>query len=535
MNAPLFPLAQPFDTAQMPDVSLTTIKSNLRDLVDQAQWDRLQSRCNDLLADHPQNAFILSCLGVAQFGQGHFQSARLSFEMTLAQDPQNHLAAMNLAKTCLKLKDAPAAVFAAQQATRIAAQTAETLAASQRLLGLAQSAAQNIPAAIEAYLRANDHAPCPTTWTHLGDAYRSLGQLEKAEQSYVQALTLTPDFTPAHLGLSTVHHYTADDPHLETMVYLLQHASTATAKRDLSFALARVFETLGAFETAFILLHQANALRKSELGYDPSHDRQRFDALHKSADLLQDIPLRPPEQRAEVTPIFVVGMPRSGTSLTQRILAGHSEISGAGELPYAARYGSDLVFGRRDVTPEAVQEFRDNYLTSIAAHAQGAAYVVDKMPQNFNLLALIIKAIPEAIIIHTTRDAKATCWSNYKQFFSSTGLQYCYDLNDITAYYKDYTNLMQRWMREFPDRIIALDYDALTIDPDRQIPMLISALGLEMQSACLRPHDDQGAMTTASAVQVRQKIYAQSSDKWRAYAPYITGNFHDLPEGYVIP
>ena len=151
------------------------------------------------------------------------------------------------------------------------------------------------------------------------------------------------------------------------------------------------------------------------------------------------------------------------------------------------------------------------------------------MPHNFLFIPLICAALPEAKIVHVQRNTAATCWSNYKQYFSSNGLGYCYDLKDVVAYYHLYTDLMKLWQSKYRDRIYNLNYEKLTSQQEIETRKLIEYIGLDWDEACLSPHKNTRSVRTASQQQVRQKVYQQSSETWRKYQPYLHGAFDRLP------
>ena len=161
--------------------------------------------------------------------------------------------------------------------------------------------------------------------------------------------------------------------------------------------------------------------------------------------------------------------------------------------------------------------------------SHGMIIVTDKTPQNFLFLPLICATFPEAKIVHVKRDPAATCWSNYKHYFVSKNLGYCYDLQDVVEYYNLYNHLMTIWQSEYGDRIYNLNYENLTTDQEKETRELIKHLNLDWEEACLSPHQNKRSVRTASQKQVRQKVYKGSSEVWRKYEPYLNGAFDSLP------
>ena len=222
-------------------------------------------------------------------------------------------------------------------------------------------------------------------------------------------------------------------------------------------------------------------------------------------------------------------MPRSGTTLIEQIISSHSKVTGAGELRYVAQHGFDLATGAHPINASSLFKFREKYLSELAKVSNGNVYVIDKMPQNFRFIALICAALPEAKIIHTSRDPRATCWSNFKQLFASENLEYCYDLEDVVSYYKLYNDLMKFWQSSYSNKIYNLDYEKLTTNQNYETRKLIEYLNLGWEEACLAPHRNKRSVRTASQQQVRQKVYQGSSEAWRKYEPFLDGAFESLP------
>ncbi len=221
-------------------------------------------------------------------------------------------------------------------------------------------------------------------------------------------------------------------------------------------------------------------------------------------------------------------MPRSGTTLIEQIISSHSDVTGAGELKYVSQYGANLALGSKAINTASLSEFRKKYLSELSKVSNGKRFATDKMPQNFRFIPLICAAFPEAKIIHVQRNAAATCWSNYKQYFSSKGLGYSYDLQDVVSYYRLYSDLMDLWQSEYGDRIYNLDYEKLTTNQKTETKRLIEYLELNWEKKCLLPHTNKRSVRTSSQQQVRQKVYQGSSEVWQKYEPLLDGAFDSL-------
>ena len=227
-------------------------------------------------------------------------------------------------------------------------------------------------------------------------------------------------------------------------------------------------------------------------------------------------------------PIFIVGMPRSGTTLVEQIISSHSKVTGAGELPYISRYGSKFITNKITPNRKNILEFRKQYMEHARSVNANTTFITDKMPQNFLFVSLISTAFPEAKIVHVKRDPRATCWSNYRQYFSANGLGYSYDIQDVVTYYNLYIDLMSFWQSEYHNRIYNLDYDLLTMDQENQTRKLIKYLDLGWEKVCLFPQKNKRSVYTASQEQVRKKVYTGSSREWLKYEQYLKDAFDNL-------
>ena len=229
-----------------------------------------------------------------------------------------------------------------------------------------------------------------------------------------------------------------------------------------------------------------------------------------------------------ITPIFIAGMPRSGPTLVEQIISSHSQITGAGELTYAAQFGGKIATGLSEVNDSALLDFRHKYLTKLRDVSNGNLIITDKMPQNFRWIGLLAAAFPEAKIIHFKRNPAAVCWANYKQFFASKNLGYCYALDDVVSYHCLYKNLIEFWTNTLGKRIYNLDYEFLTVFQESETRQLIDYLGLDWDEKCLSPQNNSRSVATASNVQIREKVYQGSSQKWKKYQPFLNGAFDSL-------
>jgi len=359
---------------------------------------------------------------------------------------------------------------------------------------------------------------------NLGNALKYLGKLEEAVTSYNKALQINPDFAEAHRNLSTAKKYHDGDPQTRQMLQLVERHSLSDEERmHLNFALGKAHGDIGNHDRAFSCLLDANRLRKEQLNYDISPARESFAKILSTFS--KNVPILKVVSESASTKdqqsIFILGMPRSGTTLVEQILASHSQVYGAGELELLGQSVNAIEWSSTQLSSGQLQSIRKSYLSRLMKIGASEPYVTDKMPLNFWWIGFLVAAIPESKIVHVKRDARATCWSNFKQFFSRKGIGFAYDLQDIAEYYKMYIDLMAFWHEKFPGRIYDLNYEALTEHQEVETRKLLEYVGLNWEDQCLEFHKTKRAVQTASDTQVRQKMYQGSSDEWRKYEKHL--------------
>ncbi|MDA9813374.1 tetratricopeptide repeat protein, partial [Planktomarina temperata] len=397
-------------------------------------------------------------------------------------------------------------------------------------MGIALKDKGKLEEAIKAYNKALAIKPDYTeAYNNLGATLQDQGKLEEAIKAYNNALAIKPDFADAHRLLSLLTKYTPDTAQISDVEALLQQIDINDSDRcNLLYTNAKMQEDLGDLSAAYASYVAGGGLRQKLLKYEFTQDEHLFDQIKRIAPKFKDVALSAASEPITHTPIFILGMPRSGTTLVEQIASSHSEVAGAGELKYVSLFGGQLAAGLTAPTLEAVSTFRERYLAELAKRAEGQPFVTDKMPQNFLYIALICAALPEAKIVHVQRSAEATCWSNFMHYFVLKGLGYSYNLGDTVKYYKLYKDLMHFWYQSYSDRIYNLDYDRLTEDQAPKTRRLIAYLGLNWEDACLAPEKNKRSVRTASQQQVRQKVYKGSSQAWRKYEPFLDGVFDEL-------
>jgi len=365
----------------------------------------------------------------------------------------------------------------------------------------------------------------------LANVLKAEGKLDSASACYQQVMVQEPGYTQAHFSYSNIHKYKdASDPHISSMLELRKRAGLQTENRiHLDFALAKAYEDVGDYSQAFDCLKSGNDLRSEEFNYDIESDRALVGSIIKafSRKALSNLQVN---AESSGRPIFIVGMPRSGTSLVEKILASHSEVYGAGELDYMFALGTSQFLGESNnfqylpldsYSPSTFEEVGKVYLDKIKSLNTRAHRVTDKMPFNMMMVGLIKIALPNAKIIHCVRDARDTCLSIFKQNFTTGNYRFAYNLKTVAQFHHLYAGLMQHWHEAIPNTIYDVSYEALTQNPDVEIRKLLAASDLEFEDQCLTFDKTEAVVKTASAFQVRQPMYTSSVGLWEKYQKFL--------------
>jgi len=362
--------------------------------------------------------------------------------------------------------------------------------------------------------------------SNLGNALHELGRLDEAEVSLKQAIVIKPNYAAVYRRLTLIKKFNKrDEIYLKMQDLYLDESLAEEQLCHINFGLAKASEDMGEVEQAFKHYREGNVLRKKLLNYDISQDIALFNQLKTSFPKININSLGDEYVSNKISPIFILGMPRSGTSLVEQIISSHSEVTGAGELSFVAQFGDSLAQGLSQTNKSALIEFRKNYLTKLENFSNGNLIVTDKMPINFLYVGLIAAAFPEAKIVHVKRNAAALCWGNFKQYFPTKNIGYCYALGDVISYYKLYENLMDFWENSLGKRIYNLDYELLTVKQENETRNLIDYLDLDWDDEVLSPQNNSRIIMTASNAQVRKKVYQGSSQQWKKYELFLDGAF----------
>ncbi len=361
-----------------------------------------------------------------------------------------------------------------------------------------------------------------------GQALSQLGRLTEARQAFERAVLLAPDFAGHHYELAGIGRFGESDPRLAGLKFLAKKIASLPEEEqvELHFALAKADDDRGRWDEAFSHFQAGNALKRRRIAYDEAM------FLGILRDLAAAFPREVVDARrgagdpSEV-PVFVVGMPRSGTSLIEQIIASHPDAAGIGESMYLHRLlgqnlaGADFPAHFSAVPNEALRRLGSLYVSRLKAMAPGAKRVVDKLPANFMLCGLIHLALPKARIVHAMRDPLDTCFSCYANLFSQH-IDYSYDLGELGRYYRAYAALMAHWRRVLPAGVMLdVSYENLVENFEAEARRLVAFCGLGWDARCLDFYKTKRVVHTLSAAQVRRPIYRTAVGRAAPYRPWL--------------
>ena len=363
----------------------------------------------------------------------------------------------------------------------------------------------------------------------MGLVMAELGRFDDAKEHYAKALTIDPQYYAVYYSLSAIQAQAAGVPEIAALEQRLQQSPPRTPEAAVSaeFSLGKMLEDQGEYDRAFGHFDLGNKIMRRLQPYSTAAQSAYIDSLLKSLD--ERFLARGVKAGLETeTPVFIVGMIRSGTSLVEQVLAGHPEVAGGGELPFLhqslSKYVDTLTAGGDKIaalSDENLRAMGEHYLAKIEALHPGARRVTDKLPGNFMLLPLIHTLFPKARIIHCRRDPLDTCVSCYLTHFD-TGHHYAYDQTEIGEYYRLYRRLMDRYTDIIgPGSMLTIDYEDLVGDIEGGARRMLEFCGLEWNPACLDFGKTQRMVKTASMYQVRQPAHSSSIGRWRKYASHI--------------
>ena len=481
-----------------------------------------------ILRQNPNNVDALRLLGAMAASQSRFDEAERRFRRAITLAPDFVRAIIDLGRILKEQNRYEEAIECFKKANRL--EPANVQSHFQLASTLAPAALTY--EAVEAHQRVlelqSDH---PGALLGLGHMLKTVGEQDEAIAAYRKFISLKPDSGEGYWSLANLKTYRlSDDDILEIESRLAKDDLTDQSRVNFLFALAKTYEDQGDFERAWGFYDKGNTTQRMIEQYDPVQTEVTNDAIVSVFDQ-QFLEENTGLGNTDPAPIFVIGLPRSGSTLIEQILASHSMVEGTSELPYLGRVATSLNRNRADGInyPVAARELGEkqfkalgqDYLDLAEMHrTEGTPHFIDKMPNNTPCVGFLHLILPNAKIIDARRYPVDSCFSCYRQLFAR-GQAFTYDLTDIGEYFLEYQRMMDHWHDVLPGRVLTVQYEEMVTDFENRVGRLLEYCELPWEDACINFHETERPVRTASSEQVRQPIYSKSINHWRNFEQYL--------------
>jgi len=486
----------------------------------------------EILRANPENVDALRLLGTLMMTVGRVHQSENLFRRAVAYAPDYVEAHLDLGRILKEQHRLQEAILSFERALELEPANIQ----ANFLLASVLAPAARTHDAIDAYRKVLNVRPRhPGAWLGLGHTLKTVGQQAEAIEAYRECIRQKPSNGETYWSLANLKTYKLTDEDIAAM-------ESQVARQDLDeefdiqsrvnflFALAKAYEDRGDFERAWQLYDEGNHTQRMEESYDPVQGEVMNDEIIRVFDT-EFLQQRSGGGHPSPEPIFIIGLPRSGSTLLEQILASHSMVEGTAELPYIGAVATSINRNRadgvnyphavRELTDEQLQKLGQDYLDLAHIHrSEGKPRFIDKMPNNFPSVGFIDLILPKAKIIDARRYPMDSCLSCYRQLFAR-GQSFTYDLTEIGEYFLEYQRMMDHWHSVLPGRCLTVQYEDMVTDFDNQVRRLLDYCELPWEENCARFYETDRPVRTASSEQVRQPVYTRSIHFWRNYAGHL--------------
>ena len=502
----------------------------LRDFV------KAEGICNQLISENPKNVFLYNLLGLILVGQDKIDDALNCYQKGIDLDQNNAMIYNNIALLYTNNKfDNKKAEYFYNKSIKANPINPE----AYNNLGTLYKSVDRFEEAINCFKKAIDNnSKFVQAYHNLGNIYITVGKISEAKKTLFEAISVDPYYTNSHRTLSRLVKYNKEDDHFKKLKKINNEKNNKISdKINIAFALGKAYEDMNDYKNSFKMYQEANTLHDERIKYSIVRDKNRFknikNIFHKELfEKFRNTGF------LNTSPIFILGMPRSGTSLVEQILSSHSEVFGAGERiiivkllqKYFGEKNLSLFFeDDKNFNKDLFSIIGKEYVSAIKNISDNSSRFTDKLPENFFWIGLIKLILPNAKILHCSRDPRDNCFSLFKNYFPNNSLDYSYNLHNVVEYYNLYYDLMNYWKNLFPKFIFEVKYENLVSNTEKEIRSMLNFCDLQWDNKCLDFYKNKRAVKTASDVQARNKIYSSSINLWKKYENFFKLYFDKLP------
>ena len=489
--------------------------------------EKSESIYRDILRRDPNHVEAMRLLAQIAANQEYYEDSELLLRRAVKRAPHYARAWLDLSATQMKIEKNAEAVSSAEQLVKLTPHIVE----SHIALANAQAKINLTDLAIESYRSALKISPQhPGAFMGLAHQLKTIGRQQESIEVYRQNISVNPRNSEPYWSLANLKTFRFEDEEVKAMEDLLQDASlNDITSVQLCNSLGLEYEGRRDYDRAFEYFQRCNEKRRESESYDPIANEVTTEQLIEIFDE-QFFEKNQGHGSTDPAPIFVIGLPRSGSTLIEQILASHSQVEGTHELSdlprlvraSARKNRKGLRFPEivKGFEPQAWSKLGDKYLASTQKYRSGLPRFIDKNPNNFTYVGLLHLILPNAKIINARRHPLDSCFGSYKQLFAS-GQPFSYDLTELGEYYLQYQTLMDHWHRVMPGGILDVNYEEVVADLDTQVRRILDYCELPFEEACLNFHETDRAVKTASSEQVRRPIYSSSVNLWQHYESHL--------------
>jgi len=482
---------------------------------------------NALIAEYPKNAFLYNTLGLILFDEKKYDEALLIYKKGIEINSQFSPLYNNLGNLHRYNKNFDEAEICFKKSILLEKNNPE----SRNNLGNLYQDMNKPKEAVESYTKALNINPnfFPSHF-NLAITYKSIGDFNKSKNHLNKVINLKPSFFSAHRNLSQINTYKKNDEHFILMQKIYKEMELKkNLNSELLFALGKASEDMKEFDNAFSFYKKGNKIHRGSISFSIKDIKNEFKIIKEKFS--KDIILKfKPGLTNDVTPIFIIGMPRSGTTLVEQILSSHENVFGGDELNFLPDAISKNLISISDISKTSIKtlsNIANEYLLNLKKISNDAKRVTDKLPVNFKWVGLIKILFPNSKVIHCNRNPRDNCLSIYKNFFTSNKMNFAFDIDEICQYYNLYRDMMSHWKLHLQDFVYDIKYEKLINNPDEEIKILLKKCDLTWDDSCVNFYKNKRLVKTSSDTQVRKKLYKSSINGWENYKNNLNVKFNE--------